>query len=150
MNDENFLAVIDSTPLVSMDLLLENKDGRVLLGKRMNKPAKGYWFVPGGRIRKNESLSDAIIRISTTELGVEFTIDQVKLIGAFDHIYSDNFADKEGINTHYVALGYQINVKDHLNIKPDKQHSDIKWWTKQDLLKDESVHQNTKLYFQRE
>jgi colanic acid biosynthesis protein WcaH len=148
MNDDTFLDVIDATPLVSMDLLLEDKDGRVLLGKRMNKPAQGYWFVPGGRIRKNESLSDAIIRISMTELGIEITIDQVRLIGAFDHIYTDNFAGKEGVNTHYVAMGYQAKMIADLSIEPDDQHSDMIWWSKQELLNSDKVHKNTKLYFQ--
>jgi len=130
MNDEKFLDVIDSTPLVSIDLLLEDKDGRVLLGKRMNKPAKDYWFVPGGRVRKNERLSDAIIRISMTELGIEITIDQAQLMGAFDHIYADNFAGKEGINTHYVAMGYQVKMITNLSIESDDQHSDMIWWVK--------------------
>mgnify|MGYP000588166281 FL=1 len=148
MNDEKFLDVIDSTPLVSIDLLLEDKDGRVLLGKRMNKPAKDYWFVPGGRVRKNERLSDAIIRISMTELGIEITIDQAQLMGAFDHIYADNFAGKEGINTHYVAMGYQVKMITNLSIESDDQHSDMIWWSKQELLNNDKVHKNTKLYFQ--
>jgi len=148
MNDEKFLDVIDSTPLVSIDLLLEDKDGRVLLGKRRNKPAKDFWFVPGGRVRKNERLSDAIIRISMTELGIEITIDQAQLMGAFDHIYADNFAGKEGINTHYVAMGYQVKMIADLSIEADDQHSDMIWWSKQELLNNDKVHKNTKLYFQ--
>lgn len=148
MNNEKFLEVIDSTPLVSMDLLIEDKQGRVLLGKRLNKPAQGFWFVPGGRIRKNETLSDAIVRISKAELGVEITLSKARLMGAFDHIYDDNFAAAKDINTHYVAMGYQVKLSDDFQIKTDEQHSDIHWWSKDDLLQDESVHKNTKLYFQ--
>lgn len=148
MNNEKFLEVIDSTPLVSMDLLIEDKQGRVLLGKRLNKPAQGFWFVPGGRIRKNETLSDAIVRISKAELGVEITLSKALLIGVFDHIYDDNFAGAEGINTHYVAMGYQVKLSDDFQVKTDEQHSEIHWWSKDDLLQDESVHKNTKLYFQ--
>lgn len=148
MNNEKFLEVIDSTPLVSMDLLIEDKQGRVLLGKRLNKPAQGFWFVPGGRIRKNETLSDAIVRISKAELGVEITLDKARLIGAFDHIYEDNFAAAKGINTHYVAMGYQVKLNDDFKIKTDEQHSEIHWWSKGDLLQDVCVHKNTKLYFQ--
>lgn len=147
MNNEKFLDMIDSTPLVSMDLLIEDKQGRVLLGKRLNKPAQDYWFVPGGRIRKNETLSDAIVRISKAELGIEITLDKTRLMGAFDHIYDDNFAGVEGINTHYVAMGYQVKMHDDLNIESDEQHSDMSWWSKQDLLNNDSVHKNTKLYF---
>ena len=148
MNNEKFLEVIDSTPLVSMDLLIEDKQGRVLLGKRLNKPAQGFWFVPGGRIRKNESLSDAIVRISLAELGSEITLDKAHLMGAFDHIYDDNFAGVEGVNTHYVAMGYRVKLSDDFQIQSDDQHSDMHWWSIQALLSDDNVHENTKLYFQ--
>lgn len=95
--DDEFLNIIDKTPLVSIDLIIENPEGKILLGKRNNRPAQDYWFVPGGRIRKNETLSQAIHRISKTELGFEISLDDVELIGAYDHIYDDNFAGKQGL-----------------------------------------------------
>jgi len=147
MNDKRFLEIIDSTPLVSLDLILEDRDGKVLLGKRVNRPAQGFWFVPGGRIRKNEKLADAIKRISLAELGTAIPISDASLLGAFDHIYSDNYFGEEGINTHYVVLAYKVNVRGGLEMVPDSQHSEIKWWSKQDLLDSHDVHRNTKAYF---
>jgi len=147
MNHQRILEIIDSTPLVSIDLILEDRSGRILLGKRVNRPARGYWFVPGGRITKNERLADAIKRISSVELGTTLSMAEVQLLGAFDHIYEDNFLGEDGINTHYVALAYTIKVPDDLAIVPDHQHSEFKWWTKHDLLNSPGVHQNTKTYF---
>jgi len=106
ISNKRFLKIIDSTPLVSIDLILGNQQGKTLLGKRTNRPAQGYWFVPGGCIRKNEKLADAIKRISLAELGTEITLGEAQLLGAYDHIYDDNFADVDGINTHYVVLAY--------------------------------------------
>ena len=83
IDKETFLQIVDSTPLVSIDLILENQQGKVLLGMRNNSPAQGYWFVPGGIIRKNERLYDAFKRISSVELGAELIITDAKLIGAF-------------------------------------------------------------------
>lgn len=147
MNSEKFLEIINCTPLVSIDLLLEDTEGKILLGKRTNRPAQGYWFAPGGRIRKNERLSDAIKRISFSELGTEILIENVTLLGAFDHIYSDNFRNAEGINTHYVALAYMVNATDDLSIEFDDQHSEMQWWSKENLLRETNVHNNTKKYF---
>jgi colanic acid biosynthesis protein WcaH len=45
---ETFKTVIASTPLISIDLIVRNNQQQILLGKRLNKPAQGYWFVPGG------------------------------------------------------------------------------------------------------
>ena len=67
-----FTTVINSTPLVSIDLLIENTDGKILLGYRNNRPAKGYWFVPGGRIQKGESMDDAFQRLTQSEIGEVF------------------------------------------------------------------------------
>ncbi|HGT8289544.1 TPA: GDP-mannose mannosyl hydrolase, partial [Escherichia coli] len=49
-----FREVIQLTPLISIDLLIENENGEYLFGLRNNRPAKNKFFVPGGRIRKNE------------------------------------------------------------------------------------------------
>ena len=56
LNKQAFTEVIDRTPLVSIDLVVENEKGEILFGLRKNRPAKDYWFVPGGRILKNETL----------------------------------------------------------------------------------------------
>ena len=147
IDNKQFLTIIDATPLVSIDLILEDQQGNILLGKRRNRPAQGYWFVPGGRIRKNEKLADAIKRISLTELGTEITLDDGQLLGAFDHIYDDNFSGVEGINTHYVVLAYTIKLKDDFSIVTDDQHSEMKWWQLDALLDSPDVHDNTKSYF---
>lgn len=147
MDTEKFLEIIDSTPLVSIDLVVENSNQMYLLGKRNNQPAEGFWFVPGGRIRKNEKLATAFERISKCELGVGLNFSQAILLGAYDHIYIDNFHNKDGVNTHYVALGYKITIEKNIQIKTDNQHSEIRWWAKDDLLKNNLVHDNTKNYF---
>ena len=147
ISDQQFLKIIDATPLVSIDLILENQQGKILLGKRNNRPAQNYWFVPGGRIRKNEKLADAIKRISSTELGTEITLNNSQLLGAFDHIYDDNFSGSDDINTHYVVLAYKVRMKDDFKIVADDQHSEKRWWHIKDLLDAPDVHQNTKTYF---
>ncbi|WP_188925660.1 NUDIX domain-containing protein [Shewanella algicola] len=62
--------MIENTPLVSIDFVVYNQKGEVLLGKRNNRPAQGGWFVPGGRIKKDELMSAAFKRLAKNELGV--------------------------------------------------------------------------------
>jgi len=50
--EDDFRRAVEMLPLVSIDLLLRDADGRYLTGLRSNPPAQGSWFVPGGRIRK--------------------------------------------------------------------------------------------------
>ena len=53
---DTFKTVIKSTPLISLDLIVKNSEDKILLGKRLNRPAKNYCFVPGSRVLKDESL----------------------------------------------------------------------------------------------
>jgi colanic acid biosynthesis protein WcaH len=147
MDRKRILEIIDGTPLVSIDLIIRNGKGEVLLGKRVNRPARGYWFVPGGRILKNEPIENAIRRISRTELGFEISLSQARLLGAYDHIYDDNFLGEEGISTHYVVLGFAYDAGDGQEFRPDDQHSAMKWWPVAALMSSPVVHPNTRAYF---
>jgi colanic acid biosynthesis protein WcaH len=147
MDDQRLLQVIDSTPLVSIDLILLDSQGWVLLGKRTNRPALDYWFVPGGRIRKNERIAEAFKRISLKELGCELSLENAELLGGYDHIYDDNYLNREGVNTHYVVLAYRVMVPDDWSPVVDEQHSEMRAWSIAALLKDPQVHFNTKAYF---
>lgn len=148
IDDSQFLKVIEAAPLVSIDLIIENNEAGILLGKRLNRPAQDYWFVPGGRIQKNEKIAEAFTRISQTELGITLSVNDAQLLGAYNHIYDDNYLGEEGINTHYVVLGYKIKWPNDLEIQPDDQHSELKWWSIRELLDNTDVHPNTKAYFE--
>ncbi len=147
MNDEKILEIINAAPLVSVDLIIKNKSGDVLLGKRSNRPARGYWFVPGGRIRKNEKIADAVLRISETELGIPVRFYKASLLGGYNHIYDDNYLGIEGINTHYVVLAYEYTLDKDVKIVKDDQHSDMQWWNIRELLLSKDVHLYTQDYF---
>ena len=145
LTNEDFLRIVDGTPLVSIDLVLRNERGEILLGRRTNRPAQGRWFVPGGRIRKNERVREALRRISARELGVE--IPQAKLLGVFDHLYPDNFLGAPGVSTHYVVLGMEAVWPAGASVQADEQHDEFKWWTEEKILASDTVHENTKAYF---
>jgi hypothetical protein len=41
LDRDTFKTIIDTTPLVSIDLLVRNAQGQILVGKRVNRPAQG-------------------------------------------------------------------------------------------------------------
>ena len=143
---ETFKTVVESTPLVSIDLVVRNSDGQVLLGERTNRPAQGYWFVPGGRILKDEAFDVAFKRLTSVELDVELSLSSASFLGPYEHHYSDNFSGDE-FSTHYVVLGYEVVLDLELSELPSEQHRAYRWWDVDELLGSELVHQNTKDYF---
>lgn len=144
--DETFKSVIQHTPLISIDLIVRNEQGEVLLGKRVNAPAKGYWFVPGGRVRKNETLDDAFVRLVKEELGIESGITRAdaKFLGVFEHFY-DDCVFSEDVSTHYIVMGYEIVTKN--KIRKNKQHSVYIWEAVDQLKLNKEVNYFTKKLF---
>jgi colanic acid biosynthesis protein WcaH len=59
-----------SMPLPCVDLLVTHK-GHLLLMLRNNEPRKDLWFTPGGRIHRNESLTEAVKRVLSEETGLQ-------------------------------------------------------------------------------
>ena len=143
LDDNTFKTVVDSTPLISIDLLVK-KDNKILLGKRVNKPAQGYFFSVGGRVYKNEAITDAITRIAINELNIELK-STPKFIGVFEHFYNDGIYDN--VSTHYINLAYELNIDDKVFNLPNEQHNEYQWFSVKDLLKSEQVHKYTKSYF---
>ena len=151
LDNQTFKAVVDSAPLISIDILLK-KNGKVLLGKKVNKPAQGYFFSTGGRINKNETITNAMARIAKNELNIElfFSIPPrgvnfiPKFIGVFEHFYDDSMF--EDVSTHYVNLAYEYEMKEALSL-PTEQHNEYQWFTIDELLKSKQVHKYVKDYF---
>ena len=142
LDDTTFKTIIDSVPLISIDILLK-KDGKVLLGKRVNKPAQGYFFSTGGRINKNESIDNAMARVALNELNIELK-SIPKFIGVFEHFYDDSIY--KNVSTHYVNIAYEYEVEEIPDL-PAEQHSEYKWFTVNELLKSKQVHKYVKDYF---
>jgi colanic acid biosynthesis protein WcaH len=142
LDDKTFQTIIANTPLVSVDLIVKH-DHKILLGKRVNPPAKGYWFTLGGRILKGEMIQDAIYRIAKIELG-QTIASTPRYLGTFEHIYKNSIY--QDTSTHYINLGYEVEVKD-LKRLPKEQHNDYQWFSLDRLMKDKDVHPYVKDYF---
>jgi colanic acid biosynthesis protein WcaH len=154
LSKQDFVAACSALPLVSIDLMLTCRtgDGEVLLlGMRNNRPARDFWFSPGGRIRKNEGIQLAMQRIANEELGIPLSwLSRATLQGAWDHFYDDS-AFTDTVSTHYVNLVYLVPVsKEELGLLCPpcgelEQHSAWRWFPLEVASTDESVHENVRV-----
>lgn len=154
LSESDFRQAVASLPLVSIDLLVEDDHGRYLLGQRRNPPAQGCWFVPGGRVRKDEPIAQAMRRLLREELCIG--ADSVGLLGpiepmfrgVYEHFYDTNFANEPGATTHYVVLAYTLRLPaSNLPELPLEQHGAYRWLRPEEVLADAGVHAYTKAYF---
>jgi colanic acid biosynthesis protein WcaH len=149
LGTDEFSEVVKRTPLVSIDLIVKSDRGEILVGLRRNAPAKGFWFVPGGRILKDERVAQAFERISRDELGIRVPYEDAEFVGVFEHLYPDNFTEEQDFTTHYVVLAHQIKIDENSLNLPETQHSQYKWFDPETLYKDQKVHPYTKAYFEK-
>ncbi|WP_276641981.1 GDP-mannose mannosyl hydrolase [Siccibacter turicensis] len=146
LSQQDFATVVRSTPLISIDLIVENERGEFLLGKRNNRPAQGFWFVPGGRVQKDETLAAAFERLTQAELGKGYVMGDGEFYGVWQHFYDDNFSGTD-FSTHYIVLGFRLKVTQADLRLPDEQHNDYRWQTPEALLAGNDVHDNSRAYF---
>lgn len=157
LNKKEFISLIKNAPLISIDFCVVF-EGKLLLGKRKNPPAQNVYFVPGGRIQKNETLKSAQKRLLADEIGLINLshIKNIKFMGIYEHFYEDNFLGQNDFNTHYIVHAYKIELNDLNQINYSKfqeQHDIYKWLSIKDHFLDKSnkinIHKYTQNYIKK-
>lgn len=102
-------------------LVLLEKDGKVLLGKRMNtKFGDGEYSLPGGHIDGNESASSAALRELKEEIGTEVLEKDLHI----SHIQHWKAPGREYVNFFFKAKEW---VGEPQILEPDKC-GDLAWF----------------------
>lgn len=150
LQDSDFISAVGALPLVSVDLVVVNAMGQLLLGQRRNAPARGWWFTPGGRVRKNEAFASCMQRVAASELGLQADYLQgARLMGVWDHFYEDSAFSSE-VSTHYVNLPHVLRLERALDMGalPLEQHSGWRWQDAASAAEAEDVHPYVRVYAQ--
>ncbi len=101
---------------------------KILLVKRGNEPYKGYWAIPGGIQRVNESLKDAALRELEEETGIKGVVEAIFWV---DEIIE---RDDRGIKYHYVIIDLLVRPLSK-DIRPSSDVLDARWFDINEALK---------------
>lgn len=125
--EKTYREIRRSFPLVCVDVVIA--DGKkFLLAKRTNQPEKGKWWIPGGRILKNEFLKDAAVRLLKQETGLK--AQSIQFIGFDELLHAPGYFP--GTTAHNVAFVFKAKIAPRGKFKLDSQNSDGKWFSKID------------------
>ena len=94
-----------------------------------------------------ERFSAAFRRITNDELGLMIELEDAQFQGVFEHMYDDSaFSDE--IGSHYVSIAMALENYDlDLTKLPQSQHKEYRWFERQEISEDPSVHERTKEFF---
>ena len=92
---------VPRNPALTVDCVVFDGDGRLLLIRRRNPPFKGQYALPGGYVDYGETVEHAATRELEEETGLAAT--RLALVG----VYSDPGRDPRG---HVVSVAYRIDT----------------------------------------
>lgn len=117
--EEKFREIERLMPLASLNAIIVDSKGRVLVMKRNNEPAKGLYWFPGGRIKMGQSFEEALEEQIKEETGLEWSEVEVLKVAS---VSSSVFGTR-----HTVEINFLLRKLSSSEIRLDQEHSDFKW-----------------------
>lgn len=114
--------ILQNIPIACVDIALV-ANGAVLLVRRKDAPARGQWWVPGGRVLKGEMMRDTATRKAREEVGIDCHV------GPIIHTAETIFPDGPGgipvhsINSCFFVYPTSPDFDPHL----DDHHAEYRW-----------------------
>ena len=120
--EDIYSQIVHQMPIPCVDILVEDDQGRVLLIKRADEPAKEQWWFPGGRVHYLETRMQAVVRKLREECGLETS--QLVEIGTYDVILE---IPGEMGPRHGVTTLFHVRVGMHKDFALDFHSSEADW-----------------------
>ena len=103
--DDLFYYISSTTPIINVDLLLKDENGRTLLSWRDDPHSGKGWHIPGGIIRFKETIEERINEVAKIEIGTP-----VKLFKSEPIAINEIFNRKREIRSHFISLLYSCSL----------------------------------------
>jgi len=114
--------ILEHMPIAYVDIAIVAHSA-ILLVQREDAPARGMWWIPGGRVFKGEVLRDAAIRKGREEVGIECRLGPI--IHTAETIFEDG---PLGIAVHSInACFLMYPTTRDFEIELDSHHTNYKW-----------------------
>jgi colanic acid biosynthesis protein WcaH len=122
ISTEEYTRIQELLPILCVDVVLTYR-GKCLLLQRLNHPALGQWWFPGGRVHKNELIKDAALRKSRAEVGL--AADFKGVLSVEETIFPKIESMISDIHT--VNVCCQMVASDITGLAIDKDHNAFRW-----------------------
>jgi len=110
--DDIFYFLTRLTPMINVDLLVKDCEGRCLLSWRDDEFTGTGWHVPGGIVRSKEPIEQRIVKVAESEIGAEISFDPKPI--AINQIIAPH-----ATRGHFISLLYSCSIKNSAEIRND-------------------------------
>lgn len=117
--------------LVSVAAVIEGKQHEILLIWEGDVPYHKQWVIPGGYVKPDETVKQAIVREVREETGL-VTIP-TKLVGIYD-----DFTSEKDESIHHIVIAHKVDVVDGRVIFPQEATA-YKWMSVEEALSSPDV-----------
>ena len=139
--DDQYDYILKNMPVFCVDWLIRCGNKYLLL-ERTQQPLKGqYWHI-GGRLRMDESIEEAAIRLQEREIGRYCGVGE--LIGFSNYMFTKG---EDARATHTPAITYLVDVSEEFVPELTETESDYIWTTSlpRDLITQTHLVNDTQL-----
>lgn len=136
--EDIFLFVSRLTPLVNVDLLIKDENGRTLLSWRDDLHGTG-WHIPGGIVRFKEKMETRLLKVAKKEIGVPIEFDPKPLA-------LNQFICSQDTRGHFISILYKCFLSKNFipqnNRLKEKDQGYLKWHDKcpSNLIKSHEIY----------
>lgn len=133
LGTELFLFSSTLAPVVNVDLLITDRNDRILLSWREDKHDKAGWHIPGSCIRFQETIDISIQRCAMSELGsrVYHSQEPIKVYEFHWNKYREGLADQKE-RAHFITLVYACKLPEGYDLNknncPEGIPGHLKWF----------------------
>lgn len=98
-----FKKIYSTVPRLTVEVVVQNEFGQVLMVRRTIPPAVGEWHTPGGTVLKGETLHEAVERVGYEELGVRVIV--ARCLGVIEYLSYKNHYSQD------ISIAYLVRIK---------------------------------------
>lgn len=128
--------IIEKQPKISVALIIENDEGKILAQQRLKQPYYGFWGRPTGKIRWGEPMLEAAARELMEETGLTADLR----VGGFYHKMDYDKESGDLLEDKIFVLVYGVNPKGDLIVDDEGHHNE--WLSDDEMLKRDKVFQS--------